>query len=433
MSIFDIFRKKRDELPHEYSYEGERIDYTHLFFSAPNPELQRENTLSLNGMGHITTTHSNLIPNDFPDIYFVPFPLDSLLSTYKRVNDKNIYYHIMFEFEVDESFLKDVTKIYFMKLCGEYTIYLNGSKILEGKDKLFVNANVSTLINAGLNTIILTFKEDKFANVIGPSGPIYLESTPNNHIESVFIKTDIKNEKVIFNLDTDSPKAFWTSLMALLLKIVLFVSGIVLIGLVAFLLYYFGGLLGQITGVAMLMYLLPIPALIGLLVFVFGFRLMFMPLFYYLNNDNSLSITKAFNASVRTMREQGKGTMFFIDFIHLFINGAYIGLAVFVSMFLLGQDVDAMKIIGVIAIILFLVIYILFASRLGIAHRVAKLKLLEDIMIDPNLAENPQLVKEKMIKQGLSKDEFLVKLFDKNQEEALEADKEEKEDKQENK
>ena len=234
-------------------------------------------------------------------------------------------------------------------------------------------------------------------------------------------------------VDTDSPKAFWTSLMALLIKIVLFVSGIVLIGLVAFLLYYFGGLLGQITGVAMLMYLLPIPALIGLLVFVFGFRLMFMPLFYYLNNDNSLSITKAFNASVRTMREQGKGTMFFIDFIHLFINGAYIGLAVFVSMFLLGQDVEAMKIIGVIAIILFLVIYILFASRLGIAHRVAKLKLLEDIMIDPNLAENPQLVKEKMIKQGLSKDEFLVKLFDKNQEEALEADKEEKEDKQENK
>ena len=48
-------------------------------------------------------------------------------------------------------------------------------------------------------------------------------------------------------------------------------------------------------------------------------------------------------------------------------------------------------------------------------------------MIDPNLAENPQLVKEKMIKQGLSKDEFLVKLFDKNQEEALLAEKEEKE------
>ena len=56
-----------------------------------------------------------------------------------------------------------------------------------------------------------------------------------------------------------------------------------------------------------------------------------------------------------------------------------------------------------------------------------KLSLLEDIMIDPNLAENPQLVKEKMIKQGLSKDEFLVKLFDKNQEEALEVEKEEKE------
>ena len=228
-------------------------------------------------------------------------------------------------------------------------------------------------------------------------------------------------------VDTDSPKSFWTSLMALLIKTVLFISGVLLLGLLAFLLFYLGSLLGQVTGVTMLAFLLPVPAIIGLIIFIAGFRLMFMPLFYYLNNDSSLSITKAFNASVRTMREQGKRTMFLLDFIHLFINVAYLGIAGFVSYYLLGQDVDSLKIIGVLAVVLFLVIYVLFASRLGIAHRVAKLKLLEDIMIDPNLAENPQLVKEKMIKQGLSKDEFLVKLFDKNQEEALEADKEEKE------
>ena len=229
-------------------------------------------------------------------------------------------------------------------------------------------------------------------------------------------------------VDTDSPKAYWTNLMAYVIKSVLFVSGVLLLGLLAFLLFYVGSLLATVTGVSMLSILLPIPVGIGLLVFIIGFRLMFMPLYYYLNNDSSLSITKAFNASVRTMKEQGKRTMFFLDFVHLFVNALYLGITGFVGYFFLSQAVDSLKIIGVLAIILLVVIYIFFAARLGIAHRVAKLKLLEDIMIDPNLAENPQLVKEKMIKQGLSKDEFLVKLFDKNQEEALEADKEAKEE-----
>ena len=228
-------------------------------------------------------------------------------------------------------------------------------------------------------------------------------------------------------VDTDSPKAYWTNLMAFVIKLILFVSGLALLGLLAFLLFYVGSLLATITNIELLAYLLPVPAAIGLIVFIIGFRLMFMPLYYYLNNDSNLSITKAFNASVRTMKEQGKRTMFFLDFFHLLINGGFLGVVGFVGYTLLSQETDSLKIIGVLAVILLGVMYIFFAARLGMAHRVAKLKLLEDIMIDPNLAENPQLVKEKMIKQGLSKDEFLVKLFDKNQEEALLAEKEEKE------
>lgn len=228
-------------------------------------------------------------------------------------------------------------------------------------------------------------------------------------------------------VDTDNPKAYWTTLMAFVIKIILLISGVALIGGVAFLLFYVGSLLATVTGVVLLAYLLPVPAVIGLVVYVAGFRLMFAPLFYYLNDNSDLSITKAFNASIRTMKEQGKRTLFLLDLIHLLINGLYLGVGGFVGFYLLSQPTDSLKIIGVLVIIVLLVIYIFFASRLGIAHRVAKLLLLQDIMIDPNLAENPQLVKEKMIKQGLSKDEFLVKLFDKNQEDALEQEKEERE------
>ena len=205
MSLLDLFKKKKEILPYEYSKEGERIDYTHLFFSAPNPEIQRENTMSLNGMAHVCVSQSELIPNEFTYIYYIPFPLDSILSTFKRIDFKNSYYHIKYDFNVNDDFIKEVTNIYFTKLCGSYTIYLNGTKILSGKNEVNISKDISKIISAGLNTLILTFKEERDETIIGPSGPIYMESTPKNYVKDVLIETNIKNETVSFTIDALSP------------------------------------------------------------------------------------------------------------------------------------------------------------------------------------------------------------------------------------
>lgn len=228
-------------------------------------------------------------------------------------------------------------------------------------------------------------------------------------------------------VDTDNPRAYWTCLMAVVIKVVLFLSGIILIGGLCGVLFYVGSLLAAATSIGLLRVIFVVPGIIGLFAYIIGFNIVFAPLFYYLNNDNSLNITKAFNASVRTMKEQGKKTMFLLDFIHLLINGGYIGLAFIISSALMNGS-PSIKVIGYLLIIVFTFVYIFIAPRLGMTHRIAKLNLLNDIMIDPNLAENPSLVKEKMIKQGLSKDEFLVNLFDKKQEAALEEDQEEQQE-----
>lgn len=225
-------------------------------------------------------------------------------------------------------------------------------------------------------------------------------------------------------VDTDNPKAYWTALMATVIKVVLFLSGVILIGGLCGLLFYVGSLLAAATNIGILQILFLIPGVIGLVAFIVGFNIVFAPLFYYLNNDSTLNITKAFNASVRTMKEQGKKTIFFLDFLHILINGGYLAIATLICSSLMTGGAS-IKVIGYLLIIVFAVIYLFVAPRLGMTHRLAKYELLKDIMIDPNLAENPSLVKEKMIKQGLSKDEFLVNLFDKKQEAALQEDAEE--------
>ena len=156
-----------------------------------------------------------------------------------------------------------------------------------------MNKGLKAYLKLGMQTSKRVIKERKvsrfkfyflwfatlFSYIFGLPSPSFIQAN---------IRMDKQNaENYTYDLtkifvDTDSPKSFWTSLMALLIKAVLFISGVLLIGLLGFLLFYLGSLLGQVTGVPMLAYLLPVPAIIGLIIFIIGFRLVFMPLFYYL-------------------------------------------------------------------------------------------------------------------------------------------------------
>lgn len=286
-----------------------------------------------------------------------------------------------------------------------------------------MNKGLRAYVKTGLQTSKKIIKDRKvsrfkflFLNIA--AGIARLSLLPWPAFEHALIRMDKQNlEKNTYELtnvfsDTDNPKAYWTSLMTLVIRGILLISGAILIGALAFVLYYIGGMLGVVTGMQALTILLPLPAFIGLLVWLFGFTIVFTPCMYYLNNNPTLSITKVFNASVRTMKEQGKKTLFFIDFFYYAILTIYLLVAFLLSYAFLSSANDSLKIIGVLVAVIFVVIFIFIWPKLGMTNRIAKYSLMADIMLDPDEAEDTVLIKEKMIKQGLSKDEFLVNLFD---------------------
>lgn len=216
--------------------------------------------------------------------------------------------------------------------------------------------------------------------------------------------------------DADSYKAYWTTMIASFAKVLLLLSGVVFIGAITFGLYFVGTVFANMTGITLLGILFAVPGFIALLIYFLGFSLSVRPLNYYINNDNNINVGKAFGASTRSMKEQGKRTLFFIDFFYYLPLALYIGVAFFVSRMLILNPNSSIKAIGLVAVVLFAIIFLLILPRLGMAHQISTLLLMNDIMIDPEEADDLSLIKEKMVRKGLSKDEFLVELFDKKME-----------------
>ena len=213
--------------------------------------------------------------------------------------------------------------------------------------------------------------------------------------------------------ESEDPKRYWTNLMCMTIKTVFFLSGVILLGLLIFGLFYVGSLLASLTRLQIMSVLLMAPAAIGLLVFVWGFAIKFAPLYFYMNKYEDVTISKAFNSSMRTMKEQGKKTLFMLDLIKILKVAIFFAVGYFAIATLFSQPTNSIKIIGWIVLIVFVVMFIFGYPKVSLANRIAKYYLINDIMLEPDVVENPSLFKEKMIKQGLSKDEFLNNLFDK--------------------
>ena len=236
---------------------------------------------------------------------------------------------------------------------------------------------------------------------------------------------NLAREKNVYEIthsfeDADNPKCYWATIVSMAFKAVLLISGLLFIGAITFGLYFVGSLFATLTGFQLLSILFAVPGAIALLVFLIAFSLNFKPVYYYLNTNNDINVGKAFGASTRSMKEQGKRTLFNINLFFYFILVLYLGVAGFVVYYLMSNPSDSIKVIAYIALIVFAIFFILFIPKLGIARDIAILALMKDIMIDPEEADDVSLVKEKMLRQGLSKDEFLVSLFDKKIENAEE-------------
>ena len=200
--------KKKTILPSSYPKDFKEMDLTHIYFNAPDPSFQRENVISLSGIASLLVNESDYIPADFSQAktVFLPYPIGSLLSESERLRKKKNVYHYHKLFDVHEGFLKELTTLTVMKSDGSYQIFINGKFCGSDTDSLRAEYDISKYIHPGANVLDITLFEDVKRDVIGISGPIFIDSTAKNRVSKVDISYSIKDEWLKFRIHSKDPK-----------------------------------------------------------------------------------------------------------------------------------------------------------------------------------------------------------------------------------
>lgn len=223
---------------------------------------------------------------------------------------------------------------------------------------------------------------DSIANIIFFIKPI-------TNIAKIKLVKNIKIEKRIVLSKTievmDEPKSYWTSVITILMKGLLFV-GIVGIHLIVIsVLVLFGGLVQTIIKDSDYVYLAAIfavPAMIALMIFIIVSKYLTIPTAYIVDTNPNLGASKVLYTSIASLKETGKRTMFVNDLVHGLI---YLGLTlpyiiVGVIAYLLPQNV--MQIIIVFLALAYSVMALFFIPVLSLSHQMVLVSLFDDIVID---------------------------------------------------
>ena len=136
------------------------------------------------------------------------------------------------------------------------------------------------------------------------------------------------------------------------------------------------GFLGYLVGVFAL------PAVVALLIFILRAKYLTVSTAYIVDTNPELGASKVLYASIASLKETGKKTLFLNDLIHglilVFITAIYTLVAYAVS-FLPDRIVLPLTVFVVFA---YLALILFFGPVLSLSHKMVKVSLFDDIVID---------------------------------------------------
>ncbi len=200
-------RNRKNILQKSLTFEGRKLSPLDLNVPSPNPFRIRDNILKINGIYSFEKSNKYLIPRSFETIVLVPFPLGSLLSKVDRTYNNKTFYH--YHLTIKEN-INSLGKIYlnFTRTIGKHLIYLNGERIGTSDSSFFESYDITDIFVEGINTLDITFKEDKKEKVLGIIGPVYLESTKVSKIKDYEIKTSLDDKYFEIKVDSDKDEEY---------------------------------------------------------------------------------------------------------------------------------------------------------------------------------------------------------------------------------
>ncbi|MCM1289913.1 MAG: hypothetical protein NC132_03670 [Corallococcus sp.] len=179
----------------------------------PRPQFVRKSYINLNGWWHYAVTKKDVEPTRFDGKILVPFSPESILSGVNRHIKPNEYLWYFCEFDLPQSFVKDVVLLHFGAVDSICDVFVNGNRVChhEGGYNAFTADITRFLAENGKN--VLTVKVRDFTDTrhytngkqssnrkgmwytpqSGIWQTVWLESVPEQYIQSVKITPDFDN------------------------------------------------------------------------------------------------------------------------------------------------------------------------------------------------------------------------------------------------
>lgn len=185
-------------------------------------------------------------------------------------------------------------------------------------------------------------------------------------------------------------KPFWTMLLAIILEALIFIAGVILIGIA-------GGLLGAIGYVVscfvdtidpeIIIMIFFAPSGLVLLVYCVIMTILMAPTAYVIETTPDIGAADAISICFNTMKSRGKGTCFLNYFIPALVEGAILGLGAVIEavlwLFVSVNDPTLYVVLAVLVAIIFFVAFALVAPMFALARKISNKSLFEDIVLDP--------------------------------------------------
>lgn len=218
---------------------------------------------------------------------------------------------------------------------------------------------------------------------------LFIVTKPIIDLAKVRLIRGLKLEKRIVLSKTievgDSPKSYWTSILTNIMKMFIFIGIVLIHGLIIGLLLLFGGFIYSLinnSDYEFISFIFMVPAIIALLLFILVSRYLTVDTSYIVDTNPNLGASSVLYASISSLKETGKKTLFVNDLVHTLI---YVGLTIpylivyFISTLLplrIGVPIE------VLTIIAYLVMALFFIPLLNLSHMMVKVSLFDDIVID---------------------------------------------------
>ncbi len=178
-----------------------------------------------------------------------------------------------------------------------------------------------------------------------------------------------KNVNFIESYKTvNSPKKYWNTVLGILLMILIYLSGLFLIGFITLGLV----LIGEVFNNTTIYLILLIPGLIMLVIFTVIFILYLFPMIYYLNND--YSPVDSILSSISTMKNRGKVKVFLYYLFKILLIGIYAAL-VFGGFVLVYMTTDLAGLYAFVVVFITLYVY----PYLSYGLNITKVSILRDL------------------------------------------------------